>query len=114
MFSDSSDQSLEKIRLEIKNSEAFLVDIREQTEWEAGHIAGATHLPLSELKTLENLSTLKNRLPSDRSIYLYCQAGIRAQMAQSILQNVFPNVTALISGFEELKEVDRLANGENE
>ena len=30
-------------------ADAIILDVREEDEWEAGHVAGSTHVPLSEL-----------------------------------------------------------------
>ncbi|MFD2518060.1 FAD-dependent oxidoreductase [Salinimicrobium flavum] len=64
----------------LQESGAFLLDVREKTEWEAGHIEGAVHVPLDELR--ERLE----ELPSSETIYLYCHAGLRGYLATRILQ----------------------------
>ena len=65
----------------------LLVDVREQDEWEAGHIAGAQHFALSSLENGERL----NFLPS-QEIILYCQRGKRAEKAGHILKKHNSNV----------------------
>lgn len=52
-----------------------LVDIRESYEWAQGHIAGATHLPLSEL------GRRAGELPTDKPVVLYCLSGGRSGQA---------------------------------
>lgn len=64
----------------LQESGAFLLDVREEVEWQAGHIKGAVHFPLD---------TLRGRiheLPSSETIYLYCHAGLRGYLASRILQ----------------------------
>lgn len=58
---------------------AQLVDVRADHEWEAGHIAGATHVPLAELagRTPE--------IDPERPVVLYCRGGTRSTMAADAL-----------------------------
>ena len=49
-----------------------LLDCREQAEWDSGHIDGATHLPMSELKTLHA------ELDPSESYVVYCRTGRRS------------------------------------
>lgn len=60
---------------ELAKSGALLVDVREQQEWDAGHIAGAVHLPLSELH-----SRWKELPDADRTVFI-CRVGARSQTA---------------------------------
>lgn len=46
----------------------ILVDIREKLMYEFGTIPGAVNIPLDEIRQLY-------RLPKDRDIYVFCQAG---------------------------------------
>jgi len=62
----------------------FLLDARETIEHELGTIPGSVNIPLSVLRN--NLG----KLPKTKTIYLYCQAGIRGYIAARILmQNGF-------------------------
>lgn len=42
----------QKILEQIQNKEIILLDVRKDSEWQAGHIAGAVHVPLGELNDL--------------------------------------------------------------
>jgi rhodanese-related sulfurtransferase len=59
--------------------DAQLVDVRVGREWEAGHIAGAVHLPLEELP--ERVG----ELDPERPVVLYCRGGTRSSMAAEAL-----------------------------
>jgi rhodanese-related sulfurtransferase len=54
---------------------ADLVDVREPYEYEAGHIAGARHIPL------ERLADEAQTLPQDRPLVFQCRVGARSAMA---------------------------------
>ena len=58
---------------------AQLIDVRVGHEWEAGHIAGAAHLPLEEL------SERVGELDRERPVVLYCRGGTRSTMATEAL-----------------------------
>jgi rhodanese-related sulfurtransferase len=58
---------------------AQLVDVRADHEWEAGRIAGATHLPLAEL------AQRAGEIDKDRPVVLYCRGGNRSTMAAAAL-----------------------------
>src|SRR6187551_927393 len=58
---------------------AQLVDVRADHEWEAGRIAGATHLPLAEL------AQRTEEIDKDRPVVLYCRGGNRSTMATDAL-----------------------------
>lgn len=90
---------LEEIQEKLKKGEAVLVDVREQFEWEEGHVAGAIHLPLSQLAFID-LSTL----PKDKTLLLYCRSGGRTFQAAPFLKNHHPSIVPLKVGYAALKE----------
>ena len=51
---------------------AFLLDVREEDEWTAGHAPGAVHVRLGEL------GARFGELPGDREIYVICRTGHRS------------------------------------
>ncbi|MFM7142114.1 MAG: rhodanese-like domain-containing protein, partial [Alphaproteobacteria bacterium] len=58
----------------------LLVDVREPGEFEAGHLAGAINLPLSQLRVRHG------ELPRDREVTVYCQVGQRGYYATRFLR----------------------------
>jgi rhodanese-related sulfurtransferase len=56
-----------------------LVDVRERTEWDAGRIAGAVHIPLGEL------ATHVESIDRERRVVFYCRTGARSAMAAEAL-----------------------------
>jgi len=75
------------------------IDVRELDEWLQGHLEGAKHLPLSQLKK----GLIPTDLPKDQPLYLYCRSGGRAKIAKSLLIATYPQVVALEEGYDELK-----------
>jgi len=56
-------------------AEHHLLDVREDDEWQAGHIEGAQHIPLGEL------GDRLGELPAERRIVAVCRSGIRSAAA---------------------------------
>ena len=58
---------------------AWLLDVREPYEWEAGHAPAAHHIPLGEL------GARQHELPEDRQILVICRSGHRSRMVTDAL-----------------------------
>ena len=61
--------------------EVEVVDVREPHEWSAGHIAGASHVPLARFR-----ADPKGSLARDGAIFV-CAAGVRSQTAARLAQS---------------------------
>ena len=73
-----------------------LIDVREQEEWDQGHIEGAQLWPLSKI-----IQSRLPDLPQDTDIILHCQKGMRSlQAAQLFIDSGFTDVTSLSGGYE--------------
>ena len=59
---------------------AYLLDVREQSEWDAGHAPQAVLVPLSEL------SERVDEVPADRDVLVVCHAGMRSMRATAALR----------------------------
>ena len=79
-----------------------IVDVREQNEWDAGHIPGAELIPLG---TVPSVAT--ERLPKkDERIVLHCAAGVRSAVATYQLQQLgYTNVASMAGGFAAWREI---------
>jgi phage shock protein E len=62
------------------------IDVRTKEEFESGHIAGSTHIPLDALEATLAMSPEKIG-EKDDAIVLVCRSGGRAGMALEILKN---------------------------
>jgi rhodanese-related sulfurtransferase len=79
---------------------AQLIDVRAQHEWDAGHISGATHLPLAEL------SERVGEIDDDRPVVLYCRGGNRSTMATDALAAAGYDAAKLSEGIVGWAEAD--------
>ena len=64
-----------QVREALETGDVVLIDVREPYEWDAGRIAGATHIEL------ERLASRAHEVPTDRPIVFSCRLGIRSAMA---------------------------------
>jgi molybdopterin/thiamine biosynthesis adenylyltransferase/rhodanese-related sulfurtransferase len=79
---------------------AVWVDVREQDEWQEGHLPGAVHVPRG------NLESRIEGVVADRSrpLVLYCAAGNRSAFAAKTLGELgYTNVHSLAGGFTDWK-----------
>lgn len=79
---------------------AQLIDVRVDHEWDAGHIAGAKHLPLAEL------AERTGELDRDRPVVLYCRGGTRSTMATDALADAGFDAAKLSEGIVGWDEAD--------
>lgn len=91
----------EEIANQIKNGDVHLLDVRNQNEWDAGHIPHAQHIMLGYLQDR------MDEIPTDKPVVLQCQSGGRSAMATSILQaNGIKDVINMQGGFGAWKNLD--------
>ena len=92
----SSDVEAKDIETLSKNKE-FLLDVREEYEYQAGHVKGAINLPLREILSQ------KDSLPKDRDIYVYCRTAHRSADAVNFLKSLgFDKVHNIEGGFIDI------------
>jgi rhodanese-related sulfurtransferase len=78
-----------------------LIDVREESEWSAGHAAGAVHLGKGIIER-----DIETRLPNtDATLVLYCGGGFRSALAGDAIQRMgYKNVLSLAGGWRAWKE----------
>jgi rhodanese-related sulfurtransferase len=63
----------------------FLLDVREDDEWQAGHIEGALHIPMSDF--VARYGELTEAAPQDGTVNVICRSGGRsAQVTMYLAQ----------------------------
>ena len=93
---NSDDVEANNIENLVKNKE-FLLDVREEYEYQEGHVKGAVNLPLREILSQ------KDSLPKDKDIYVYCRSGHRSADAVNFLKSLgFEKVHNIEGGFIDI------------
>ena len=72
----------------------ILVDIRDSTMFGFGSISGAVNIPVDNIKELY-------KLPKERNIYLFCQAGEISGEIAELLSDAGYNACNLTGGYRE-------------
>src|SRR5512132_2154788 len=87
-------------REQIESGEPVVVDVREQDEWDEGHIPGAVHVPRGHLE-----SRIERQAPDrERPVVIYCSAGNRSAFAAKTLEDMgYEDVVSLAGGFTDWK-----------
>jgi rhodanese-related sulfurtransferase len=94
------EMTIEQARARLReNRNAAFVDVREDSEWRAGHAAEAQHLGRGILeRDIESLYPDKNR-----EMVFYCGGGYRSILAAETAQRMgYKNVFSLIGGYKGL------------
>ena len=71
--------------------DAYLLDVREDDEWSAGHAPGAHHLPM------QDVPARMGEVPMDDDVYVICRSGGRSAQVTAYLQ---------ANGFDQVRNVD--------
>jgi rhodanese-related sulfurtransferase len=94
--------NVEDVRKKIERKDKFhLVDVREESEWNAGHIPGAMHLGKGVIER-----DIEQKIPdAGAEIVLYCGGGFRSALAAENLQRMgYTNVISMDGGWRGWKE----------
>lgn len=86
----------------VKPGKFWLVDVREQHEWDSGHAESAVFLPLSSLE--KNWQSLG--FDKQDTIVMYCKRGVRSSQAANFFRDQlgFKNTRSLIGGVSEVPQ----------
>ncbi len=104
-------EPLHEVKAKVEAKQAVLVDVREQNEWDRGHIRGAVLVPLSVLTAWErdgmtpaDRTALAKALPKGSVVYCHCAAGGRAAPGGESLRKLGYDARPLRSGYQKLIE----------
>ena len=61
--------------------DTIVIDVRGASEWEAGHLPGAIHIPLGYL------ADRAHEIPRTKTVVAQCQSGARSSIAASLLEH---------------------------
>jgi rhodanese-related sulfurtransferase len=74
---------------------AWLLDVREDDEWDAGHVSGARHIPLGQL------GARADEVPQDQLVYVICRSGGRSARAAQALAGAGWRVVNVAGGMQD-------------
>jgi rhodanese-related sulfurtransferase len=90
--------SVEDARKKVESGRARLIDVREESEWAAGHVRGAEYLGRGILER-----DIEQKIPDkDAELILYCGGGFRSALSADNLQHMgYRNVSSMAGGWRE-------------
>ena len=88
--------NVDEARRELETGKATLIDVREESEWEAGHARGAQHLGRGVIER-----DIEERVPDKATeLILYCGGGFRSALSADTLQRMgYTNVSSIAGGW---------------
>jgi len=92
--------SVEELAVALRGADLpLIIDVREQWEWEVGHLEGSRHIPLGALA--ERIGEIDTR----RDIVTLCHHGMRSLAARELLMGAgFSRVKSLAGGIDRWAE----------
>ena len=91
----AKDVRIEEFQQLMAQEGALLIDVRTESEWDAGHIEGAAFINFQSPDFSDRMAAL----PTDRPVLLYCASGNRSGKAMAILNRAgHPEIYNLLGG----------------
>ncbi len=94
--------TLDEVKQAVAAGTAVLIDVREQAEWDAGHVKGAVLLPLSRIRDGVPAEELAKLVPAGKRVYLHCGRGGRCLTAAELLTLAGRDLRPLKAGYNDL------------
>ena len=86
--------SIDTLKKALTNPQTLLIDVREKSEYQSGHIPSAINIPLRTLS--QNL----DQIPHDRPVILSCSTGYRSAIGMTTLHLLgYKNVKGFPASF---------------
>jgi glyoxylase-like metal-dependent hydrolase (beta-lactamase superfamily II)/rhodanese-related sulfurtransferase len=81
-----------------------IVDVRKETEFDAGHLENAVNLPLQELTDIALLAQFEE----NQNLYIHCAGGYRSVIAASLFKKQgVDNLRNILGGWGKIKEEEK-------
>ena len=77
----------------LADGSATVVDVREQYEWDAGHVPGSLH------HEIERIAWRAPTIPRDRPVAFLCRGGVRAGMVATAFRAIGYEAYNVLGGF---------------
>jgi rhodanese-related sulfurtransferase len=93
--------SVDETRRKLETGKATLIDVREESEWAAGHARGAEHMGKGVIER-----DIEARVPDKNAeLILYCGGGFRSALSADSLQKMgYRNVASMAGGWRAWQE----------
>lgn len=81
-----------------------IVDVRKETEFDAGHLENAVNLPLQELTDIALLAQFEE----NQNLYIHCAGGYRSVIAASLFKKQgVDNLRNILGGWGKIKDEEK-------
>jgi rhodanese-related sulfurtransferase len=92
---------VDETKRKLESGKAQVIDVREESEWAAGHVRGAQHLGRGIIER-----DIESRIPDKNAeIVLYCGGGFRSALSADNLQKMgYRNVASMAGGWRAWQE----------
>ena len=94
------------VKKALADDSAVLLDVREKSEWDGGHLKEAKLLPLSTLKGGVKAEDVAKIISKDKVIYCHCASGFRCLKAADELKKLGYDVRPLKLGYADLLKAE--------
>ena len=93
--------SVDETRRKLERGKAKVIDVREESEWAAGHARGAEHMGKGVIER-----DIEARVPDKNAeLILYCGGGFRSALSADNLQKMgYRNVASMAGGWRAWQE----------
>lgn len=85
-------------QLRSRMDQVQVIDVREDDEWEAGHLDGSVHIPLQKATTDLHL------VDRSKQVVTVCRTGVRSAVAADLLRDAGVDVDSLDGGLQAWSE----------
>ena len=99
---DHTKDKPDEVKKAVADGKAVLLDVREKSEWDRGHLKDAKHLPLSYLQEAPKTEDVAKVVPKDKIVYCHCASGVRCLKAADALKKLGYDARALKPGYADL------------
>jgi glyoxylase-like metal-dependent hydrolase (beta-lactamase superfamily II)/rhodanese-related sulfurtransferase len=98
------DVDTDEMALDLKHDpKMIVVDVRRETEFADGHVAGSINIPLSEMTDPAQISNFED----DQNIYVHCAGGYRSVIASSLLKRQgIHNIRNVLGGWKKIQNTE--------
>lgn len=84
------------LQMRQRGEDFAIIDVREDREWNLGHVPGAVHVARGTLE-----GRIEGAVPRERKVVLYCARGNRSALAADTMREMgYRDVTSLAGGIQ--------------